>query len=122
MHQPGARWMYNTGSLLQGRAGPRASGQDFDTFVEERVLAPLGMRDTGFFVPAAKLDRFAGCGSITDPQSGKPSRMDADGAQSAYASHRYFRPARPALSPPSTTTSRLPACCWTAACTRAGAC
>lgn len=90
MHQPGARWMYNTGSLLQGVLVRRASGQDFDAFVAERIVRPLGMRDTGFYVPKDKLERFAGCGVFTDPQSGKQSRMDADGAQSAYASRPVF--------------------------------
>jgi len=89
MHQPGARWMYNTGSLLQGVLIRRAARQDFDAFVNERILAPLGMRDTGFFVPAAKLKRFAGCGVFTD-QGGKPGRMDKDGAQSAYATRPIF--------------------------------
>lgn len=90
MHQPGAHWMYNTGALLQGVLVRRASGQDFDTFVTERVLKPLGMRDTGFFVPQNKLDRFAGCADFTDPQTHKTTRMDADGAQSAYASRPVF--------------------------------
>jgi len=90
MHQPGARWMYNTGSLLQGVLVRRASGQDFEAFVAERILTPLGMRATGFFVPKDKLDRFAGCGVFTDPQTGKQTRMDADGAQSAYASKPVF--------------------------------
>ena len=89
MHQPGERWMYNTGSLLQGVLVKRASGQDFDAFVRERILLPLGMRDTGFFVPPEKLDRFAGCGYFTDPQKG-PTKMDADGAQSAYATSPVF--------------------------------
>ena len=89
MHQPGDRWMYNTGSLLQGVLVRRASGQDFDAFVRERILAPLGMHDTDFFVPPHKLDRFAGCGFYTDPQRG-PTRMDADGAQSAYAAPPVF--------------------------------
>jgi CubicO group peptidase (beta-lactamase class C family) len=89
MHQPGERWMYNTGSLLQGVLVRRASGQDFDTFVRERILVPLGMRDTGFHVPADKLDRFAGCGAFTDPEQGLV-RMDADGAQSAYATPPVF--------------------------------
>ena len=89
MHQPGERWMYNTGSLVQGVLVRRASGQDFDAFVRDRILVPLGMRDTGFHVPPDKLERFAGCGVFTDPQKG-PSRMDADGAQSAYASAPVF--------------------------------
>jgi CubicO group peptidase (beta-lactamase class C family) len=89
MNQPGERWMYNTGSLLQGVLVARASGQPFETFVRDRILVPLGMNDTGFHVPPEKLDRFAGCGAFTDPQKG-PVRMDADGAQSAYASAPVF--------------------------------
>jgi CubicO group peptidase (beta-lactamase class C family) len=89
MHQPGERWMYNTGSLLQGVLVRRASGQPFDAFVRERILIPLGMLDTSFQVPASKLGRFAGCGVFTHPQKGS-LRMDADGAQSAYASPPAF--------------------------------
>jgi CubicO group peptidase (beta-lactamase class C family) len=89
MHQPGEGWMYNTGALLQGVLVRRASGQDFDDFLRERLFGPLGMHDTGFFVPAEKFDRFAGCGTFTDPKKG-PSRMDADGAQSAYATDPVF--------------------------------
>src|SRR3989454_4194137 len=85
MHQPGERWMYNTGSLLQGVLIRRVSGHSFEAFVRERITTPLGMRDTDFFVPPAKLGRFAGCGVFTDPQSGTKSRMDRDGAASAYA-------------------------------------
>jgi len=90
MHQPGEQWMYNTGSLLQGVLVQRAASQPFETFVSERIIEPLGMHDTGFFVPAAKLDRFAGCGNFTDAQSGTKSRMDRDGANSAYASPPVF--------------------------------
>jgi len=90
MHQPGEQWMYNTGSLLQGVLVQRAASQPFETFVSERIIEPLGMHDTGFFVPAAKLDRFAGCGNFTDAQSGTKSRMDRDGADSAYASPPVF--------------------------------
>jgi CubicO group peptidase (beta-lactamase class C family) len=90
MHQPGERWMYNTGSLLQGVLVARASDRDFPAFVHERILAPLGMRDTGFFVPAEKLERYAGCGLFTDPQTRVASRMDGDGVQSAYSRPPVF--------------------------------
>jgi CubicO group peptidase (beta-lactamase class C family) len=86
MYQPGERWLYNVGSLIQGVLVCRASGMDFDTFVHERIIDPLGMRDTGFFVPDAKLDRFAGCGTFTDPETQHTTRQDHDGAQSVYAS------------------------------------
>ena len=89
MHQPGERWMYNTGSLLQGVLVARASGQSFDAFVRARLFEPLGMRDSGFHVPAEKLPRFAGCAVFTDPVKGA-TRMDADGAASAYAQPPVF--------------------------------
>jgi len=90
MHQPGESWMYNTGSLLQGVLVARASGRAFDAFVRERILGPLGMRDTDFSVPATKLDRYAGCGVFTDRQKGTVTRMDRDGADSAYAAPPVF--------------------------------
>jgi CubicO group peptidase (beta-lactamase class C family) len=88
MHQPGEAWMYTTGSLLQGVLVRRASGQDFETFMHERIIAPLGMKDTAFFVPPEKLDRFAGCGDFTE--QGKKVRMDKDGAESVYAKPPVF--------------------------------
>ena len=36
-----------------------AAEQPFDRFLRERVFTPLGMKDTGFFVPKEKIDRFA---------------------------------------------------------------
>lgn len=59
MHQPGERWMYNTGSYVLGVLIARASGRPFPAFLRERIFEPLGMKDTGFSVPAAKLDRLA---------------------------------------------------------------
>ena len=57
MHQPGERWMYNTGSYVLGVLVSRAASQPLETFMRERIFDPLGMKDTGFSVPAAKLDR-----------------------------------------------------------------
>ena len=59
MHQPGEKWMYNTGSYVLGVLIARASGQPLDTFFRERIFEPLGMRDTGFGVPREKLARLA---------------------------------------------------------------
>ncbi len=59
MHQPGERWMYNTGSDVLGVQIARASGQPLETFLHERLFEPLGMKDTGFSVPATSLDRLA---------------------------------------------------------------
>jgi CubicO group peptidase (beta-lactamase class C family) len=57
LHQPGEVWLYNTCSDIQGVLIARASGQQFPEFLAERIFEPLGMIDTGFFVPAASLDR-----------------------------------------------------------------
>jgi CubicO group peptidase (beta-lactamase class C family) len=59
MHQPGEKWMYNTGSDVLGVLIARAAGQPFEMFLRERIFEPLGMRDTSFSVPAPKLDRLA---------------------------------------------------------------
>jgi CubicO group peptidase (beta-lactamase class C family) len=69
MHQPGEQWRYNTGSYVLGVLIARASGQPLETFLRERIFEPLGMRDTGFSVPAGKLDRLASC-YRADPQTG----------------------------------------------------
>jgi CubicO group peptidase (beta-lactamase class C family) len=59
MHQPGEKWMYNTGSDVLGVLIARASGQPFETFLRERIFEPLGMVDTDFSVPPAKIGRLA---------------------------------------------------------------
>jgi len=51
MHQPGERWMYNTGPRAE-RAHRAPAGQPLETFLRERIFEPLGMRDTAFSVPA----------------------------------------------------------------------
>jgi CubicO group peptidase (beta-lactamase class C family) len=61
LHQPGEKWMYHSGSDILGVLIARVSGQSFGTFLQERIFAPLGMKDTGFSVPQGKLDRLATC-------------------------------------------------------------
>jgi CubicO group peptidase (beta-lactamase class C family) len=61
MHQPGERWMYNTGSYVLGVLIARAAGQSLESFLRERLFEPLGMTDTGFWVPPSKLSRLSSC-------------------------------------------------------------
>ncbi|MEZ4678771.1 MAG: serine hydrolase domain-containing protein [Caldilineaceae bacterium] len=61
MAQPGERWMYETGSDVLGVLVARAAGQPLGDFMRERIFAPLGMKDTAFFVPPEKLDRLPPC-------------------------------------------------------------
>jgi CubicO group peptidase (beta-lactamase class C family) len=60
-HQPGERWLYHLGSEVLGVLVARAAGQPLDVFLRERIFEPLGMRDTGFWVPPDELDRFGTC-------------------------------------------------------------
>jgi CubicO group peptidase (beta-lactamase class C family) len=81
MHQPGERWMYNTGADVLGVLIARASGQPLETFLRERIFDPLGMKDTGFSVPTTSLDRLA-TSYWTDFASGKLAVFDeAEGGQ-----------------------------------------
>lgn len=59
MYQPGERWLYGIGSEVLSVLVARVSGQPLETFLRERIFEPLGMKDTGFSVPADKLDRLA---------------------------------------------------------------
>ncbi|MET8862785.1 serine hydrolase domain-containing protein [Nonomuraea sp. NPDC004580] len=70
MHQPGAQWQYQISSDLVGVLVSRVSGQAFGDFLRERVFEPLGMRDTGFHVPAGQLDRLPTL-YAPDPASGE---------------------------------------------------
>jgi CubicO group peptidase (beta-lactamase class C family) len=76
MHQPGEKWMYNTGSYVLGVLIGRASGQPLEALFRERIFEPLGMKDTGFSVPAAKLDRLA-TSYWTHPATGALDLFDA---------------------------------------------
>lgn len=58
LDQPGEAWLYNTCSDIQGVLISRVSGSALPDFLAERFFEPLGMTDTGFEVPAGKLDRF----------------------------------------------------------------
>lgn len=57
--QPGDRWHYSVGPDVASLIVERTEGMPFGEFVKKRILDPLQMRDTAFYVPAGKLDRFA---------------------------------------------------------------
>jgi len=61
IHQPGDRWMYHTGSDVLGALIARATGTTLGDFLQERIFAPLGMKDTAFSVAEATLGRLATC-------------------------------------------------------------
>jgi CubicO group peptidase (beta-lactamase class C family) len=58
---PGAAWNYSVSTDVIGYLVGRISGMPFADFVRTRILRPLGMLDTDFFVPTEKAARFADC-------------------------------------------------------------
>ena len=55
--QPGSSWKYGTGADVIGAVVEAASGMRFGAYLEKSFFGPLGMKDTGFFVPEEKRDR-----------------------------------------------------------------
>ena len=58
---PGEAWNYSVSTDVLGCLVQEISGQPFQDFVQERILGPLGMTDTGFHVPPEQAHRFTAC-------------------------------------------------------------
>ena len=63
-YQPGQGWMYSVGMDIEGYLVEKLSGQTLPDFMRDHIFDPLGMKDTGFFVPQEKRSRLP---SITAP-------------------------------------------------------
>jgi CubicO group peptidase (beta-lactamase class C family) len=59
LYQPGEKWVYSVSVDIQGYLVQKLSGKTFPDFLNDRIFKPLGMTDTGFFVPESKLPRVA---------------------------------------------------------------
>lgn len=59
--QPGTRWLYSNGMDVAARLVEIMSGLPYDVYLQQEIFDPLGMTDTGFHVPADRIDRFAAC-------------------------------------------------------------
>lgn len=87
LFQPGTQWNYSdAGTDVLGYMIENLSGITFEQFVRDRVLQPLGMIDTDFFVPEDKSDRLASLYRVSD----------IEGMERANAS---FLPANPHVPP-----------------------
>src|SRR6266480_1409200 len=97
--QPGTTWNYSLSTDMLGRVVERASGRRLADFLEERLFKPLGMKDSGFWVPAGKMarvaetlekDRFAGRGFPLIDVSSQP-KNDSGGAGGVSTAADYLR-------------------------------
>jgi len=75
LFEPGTEWNYSVASDVLGRVVEIASGRSLDAFFAERILAPLGMTDTSFFVAPADAARLATL--YVPDKAGRAARNDA---------------------------------------------
>jgi CubicO group peptidase (beta-lactamase class C family) len=89
-YEPGTQWQYSRATDVVGRLVEVISGQTLDAFLRDRILAPLGMSDTHFYLPLEKLPRFAA--QYRPGEDGKIVLADAPTAQSRFVAepHNYF--------------------------------
>ena len=59
LFSPGDKWNYSVSTDVCGYLVELISGQSLDTFFYENIFEPLGMVDTGFYVPPTEIHRFS---------------------------------------------------------------
>ena len=82
--EPGERWMYGFSIDVLGAVIEVLTGKSLGEYLKENVFDPLGMTDTGFFVPADKLDRIATLYNINEGM--KPSDRGAPTSKPEFES------------------------------------
>ena len=95
IYQPGERWLYNAGAEILSVLIARVAGTSFAKFLRDRIFAPLGMKDTGFHVPEAGIDRLA-TAYTRDHASGELKVFD-DPVTGRYATPPLFENASAGL-------------------------
>ena len=82
--EPGERWMYGFSIDVLGAVIEVLTGKSLGEYLKENVFDPLGMTDTGFFVPADNLDRIATLYNINEGM--KPSDRGAPTSKPEFES------------------------------------
>ena len=94
-HQPGEVWEYGHSADVLGRVIEVASGQPLDQFLDSRLFRPLGMIDTGFWVPPEKLARLVeapvGAWIRPDRDVTKPTTLFSGGGGLVSTAADYLR-------------------------------
>lgn len=107
--QPGTAWDYGPSVNIQGYLVEKLSGQSLDEYLEEHIFQPLGMDDTGFWVPEEKASRVVAIhtyddsgkiitdGATNDVRTEKPTFLSASGGLMSTAED-YWRFAQAVLN------------------------
>jgi CubicO group peptidase (beta-lactamase class C family) len=94
-HQPGEVWEYSLSVDVLGRVIEVASGQPLDQFLDSRLFKPLGMVDTGFWLPPEKLARLVappvGAEILPDRDVTKPTTLFSGGGGLVSTAADYLR-------------------------------
>jgi CubicO group peptidase (beta-lactamase class C family) len=75
LYQPGTAWCYSVATDVLGRLVEVLSGQSLEEFFTERILAPLGMTDTRWWIDDVDAPRLAAL-YAPDPRTGGAVRYD----------------------------------------------
>ena len=78
LHQPGTRWSYSVSTAVLGRVLEVITGQTLDEVIADRILAPLKMSDTRWWVDGDDAHRMAAL-YVANPSNGKALRYDLIG-------------------------------------------
>ena len=65
--QPGEKFVYGYNTDILGVIVEKLSGKSLQEFLDERLIKPLGMKDTSFYLPREKAGRLAVVGVEADP-------------------------------------------------------
>lgn len=96
--QPGEKFVYGYNTDILGVVVEKISGQTLDAFLRERLIEPLGMKDTSFYLPREKADRLAVVYSDEEQGIGRaPDAADAGDAR-PYGQGHYLNGPRVAFS------------------------
>jgi CubicO group peptidase (beta-lactamase class C family) len=80
---PGTAWNYSVSIDVLGYLVEKLSGKSFGEFMRTRLFEPLGMRDTAFWVPSDKTERFTSC---YQPEGKGPGlKLQDDARESTFA-------------------------------------
>ena len=89
--QPGEKWVYGYNTDILGCIVEKVSGMPLDEYLRTRIIAPLGMTDTQFFLPAADRARLAAVYASKDgtyeraPDGARGQGHYADGPRKNFA-------------------------------------
>ena len=76
-YHPGTDWEYHPGHEVVGALIETISGQSLDKYLEERILIPLNMVDTHFYLPGEKADRLAALYTVDQNSWGNIGLIDS---------------------------------------------